>query len=56
MEMEIILDDEIPGGSSQLPQTGEIPPIAFYSAGTLIAAMGYKLRGKREKKANKNKV
>ncbi len=46
---EIILDDDvIPGGPGQLPKTGELPPVVFYSTGSLIAAIGYKLRGKRK--------
>ena len=39
-------DDDIPGGDSDLPKTGELPPILFYGAGSLLTLGGYLLRRK----------
>jgi hypothetical protein len=50
---EIILDDELPGAPAELPKTGDIPAFAFYSAGTIIAALGVQLKGKRVNKKSR---
>ncbi|NLC43151.1 MAG: LPXTG cell wall anchor domain-containing protein [Clostridiales bacterium] len=48
--IEEILDDEIPGGSAELPKTGELPPMLYYGTGTALVAIGAYFRRKLKKK------
>ena len=44
IDEEIILDDNIPEGSADLPKIGEIPSILFYGLGGALALLGVKIR------------